>query len=112
MDKLGKIRRHHQKERLKMSKIAKFVCVLLKTNEDSAPQSREILQTFVGWGAQTCPPPYHTNVCNFTNFKALFPVVSTGVPELVYIKSWYNREKVYFRKEKEKENKFWVQSWL
>ena len=47
MDKLGKIRRHHQKERLKMSKIAKFVCVLLKTNEDSAPQSREILQTFV-----------------------------------------------------------------
>ena len=49
LDKLGKIRRHHWKELLKISKIAKFECDLLKTNEDSAPQSREILQTFVWW---------------------------------------------------------------
>ena len=48
MDKLGKIHQHHWKERLKISKTAKFECDLLKTNEDSAPQSREILQTFVG----------------------------------------------------------------
>ena len=23
----------------------------------------KILRTFVWWGAQTCPPPHHTNVC-------------------------------------------------
>ena len=34
---------------LKASKIAKFESDLLKTNEDIAPQSREILQTFVWW---------------------------------------------------------------
>ena len=37
MDKLGKIRRHHWKERLKTNKIAKFESDLLKTNEDIAP---------------------------------------------------------------------------
>ena len=39
---------------LKRSKVISF----LKTNEDIAPQSCEILQTFVWWGAQTCPPPH------------------------------------------------------
>ena len=29
--------------------------ILLKTNEDEAPQRRGILQTFAWWGA--CPPP-------------------------------------------------------
>ena len=52
-DKLGKIFR-----RLKIGKIAKFEIHLLKTNEDIAPQSREILQVFIWWGAQTCPQPY------------------------------------------------------
>ena len=47
MDQFGKIRRQHWKERLQISKIAKFECDLLKTNEDIASQSREILQTFV-----------------------------------------------------------------
>ena len=47
MDKFGKIRRHHWKERRKINKIAKFESDLLKTNDDAAPQSREILQTFV-----------------------------------------------------------------
>ena len=47
MDKLGKTHRHHRKERIEISKIAKFESDLLKTNEDTAPQSREILQTFV-----------------------------------------------------------------
>ena len=35
-----------------------FESDLLKANEDTAPQSSEILQTFVWWGAQTCLPPY------------------------------------------------------
>ena len=66
MDKFGKIRRHHWKECRKISKFAKFESDLLKTNnnnnfiisiallsyvqganDDKAPQSREILQTFV-----------------------------------------------------------------
>ena len=46
MDKLGIIRRHQWKERLKTSKAAKFESDLLKLNENIAPQSREILQTF------------------------------------------------------------------
>ena len=35
MYKLGKIRRHHWKERLTISIIAKFESDLLKTNEDT-----------------------------------------------------------------------------
>ena len=50
--------KYHWKERFKISKIAKFESDLLKTNEDIASQSREILQTFVRWGSQTCPLPY------------------------------------------------------
>ena len=49
--------KYHWKKRLKISKIAKFESDLLKTNEGIAPQSREILQTFVWWGAQTYSPP-------------------------------------------------------
>ena len=63
MDKLGIIRRHQWKERLKTSKAAKFENDLLKLNENIAPQSREILQTFV-W--RTCPPlPPRVNLRNF-----------------------------------------------
>ena len=47
MYKFGKIRWHHWKERRKIRKIAKFESDLLKTYDDTAPQSREILQTFV-----------------------------------------------------------------
>ena len=36
----GKIGRHHWKERLKISKIAKFKSDLLKTKEDIAAQRR------------------------------------------------------------------------
>ena len=57
MDKLGKIRRHHWKKHLMISQIAQFESDLLKTDEDTASQSRQILQPFVWWGAQTCPPP-------------------------------------------------------
>ena len=63
MDKFGKICRHHWKERLKISKERD----LLKTNGDTAPQSREILQTFLwrggGGGAHTWP--HQTNVLEF-----------------------------------------------
>ena len=47
VDKFRKIRRHHSKECLKISKITKFEHNLLKTNEDTPPQSCKILQTFV-----------------------------------------------------------------
>ena len=40
-----------------ISQIAQFESDLLKTDEDTASQSRQILQPFVWWGAQTCPPP-------------------------------------------------------
>ena len=57
MDKFGKIRRHHWKERYKINKIAKFESDLLKTYEDIAPQM------FVWWGVggkfvPPPPPPY------------------------------------------------------
>ena len=61
MDEFGKIRRHHWKGRLKISKISKFESDLLKSYKDTAPQSREILQTFV-WGGGGpklfATPPY------------------------------------------------------
>ena len=47
MDKLGKTLRHHWKQRLKISKTAKFDSDLLKTNDDIAPHKREILNTFL-----------------------------------------------------------------
>ena len=59
-DKFGKIRRHHSKERLKISKIPKFEHDLLKTNEDTPPQSRKMLQTLYG-GGQVCAP--HHSIC-------------------------------------------------
>ena len=40
-----------------ISQIAQFESDLLKTDEDTASQSRQILQAFVWWGAQTSPPP-------------------------------------------------------
>ena len=46
----------------KISKIAKFESDnLLKTNEYAAPQSREILQTFVWWGTTN----YHFQIWLF-----------------------------------------------
>ena len=101
MNQLEKIRPHGWKESLKLiSKIAKFESDLLKTSEDIAPQSREILQTLARCAVQTLPQPYK-HLCIFAssrsfvfvrlrritfkrgkftfcdNFKALFLVVST-----------------------------------
>ena len=58
MDQLGQIRRHHWKERLKISKTAIFESDSSQANEDIAPKSRENLQTLVWWGTSLCPPPY------------------------------------------------------
>ena len=103
----GKVRENqltdHWKARLKISKIAEFESDSLKTHEDIAAQSHEILQTCVCvcvcvcvclGGGGTCPPPNKRlqifatlrswifgritfKLGSFTNFKALFPVVST-----------------------------------
>ena len=103
MDKFGKIRWHHWKDRLKMRKIAKFESDSLNANEDTAPQSREILQTFV-WGLarvnfdklhgpkssdsaqneiairDNLPRGFTFKTGNSINFKALFSVVSMDFP--------------------------------
>ena len=50
MDKLAKIRHHHCKKRLKISKIAQFESNLLKPNKDIGPQRRKILHTFYDVG--------------------------------------------------------------
>jgi len=92
-DYLTTIYGHCWKERLKISNLAEFESIMSEASEDTVPQSREVLQTLIWWGAQTCP--HHTNVykilrlCgavsllvitlklgNFTDFKALFPLVS------------------------------------
>ena len=69
MDKLGKIRRHHWKERLEISEIAKFESDLLKT---ITPQIHEILQTFHRHMVEgtNLPPPYKLSV-NFRNIGEL-----------------------------------------
>ena len=93
---LGKIRRHHCKERLKIITIAKFESNLLKAYGDRAPRSCEIFQTFCRdghwcWGASLGAQfsqiylgsrKTYTNYVsltalifgNVTNLKALFPL--------------------------------------
>ena len=50
MYKLWKIRQHHWKERLKISKPTKFESDASQACEGKAPQNCEKLQTFVWWG--------------------------------------------------------------
>ena len=82
MGKLGQNRRHQWKERLKISKIAKFESDLFKTIEDTAPQSREFLHTFVWWGRKLAPTPpplppshhhHHINVHKFSQLCRAIP---------------------------------------
>ena len=61
LDKLGKI---HWKERLKISKITKFESDLFKTNEDTAPQSLEVLQPFVWLLTKLKFKHWHLTRCN------------------------------------------------
>ena len=114
MNKFGKIHRHHWKERLKVESD------LLKANEDTAPQSSEILQTFVWWegggGRGHKLVSHHTNFCIFSQLyraisfslksyhseiwkfrQTLFIGVDEfSLPGPYSLKSWKNREKVYF----------------
>ena len=72
MDKLAKIRRHHWKGRLKISKINKFERDLLKTNEDIAPQIKTRIFTDVCMvGAQTCHHPPPSTIHTFVDFRSL-----------------------------------------
>ena len=66
MDKFGKIRPHHWKERFKISTIAKFESDLLKADENIAPQSHEILQTFVVYGGGHKLALHNTGVYKFS----------------------------------------------
>ena len=72
MDKFGKIRRHHRKERLKIGKIAKFESDLLKAYKDTAPQnSRNFTDVcMVGEGDTNLSPTIQTSV-NLRNFAEL-----------------------------------------
>ena len=65
MDQLGKIRRHHWNERLKISKIAKSESETSYASKDIAQQSLRTFVCMVGWwsrgggrGASLFPPPY------------------------------------------------------
>ena len=100
----GKIRRHYWKERLKITKIAKFesdtslasdlqnftdVCMVGGTN---LPLT---IQTFVKFldFKEVYLHKFSTKLItfklgNFINWKALFWVLSTDFPELVHVKSW------------------------
>ena len=91
MDQLRKIRRHHWKERIKISKIDKFESDTPKASEDIASRSCENLQTFL-WGAWGGGMPTLRSYLvisfqqmtfeldNRTNLKALFPAVLTDFP--------------------------------
>ena len=66
MDNLGKICRHHWKERLNSSKIVKFESDTFYVSKDC-----ENLQTFVWWGASLCPSPIQVSA-KFHDFEELY----------------------------------------
>ena len=70
MDRFGKIRRHHRKERLQISKIVKFESDLLKAYNYTAPQNSRnctyVCVVVVGRGGGHKLVPSHTNVCKFS----------------------------------------------
>ena len=72
VDKLGKIRRYHWKKSLKISEIAKFESDLLKTNDEIAPQKREILNTFFMVMVEVVVPPTIQTSVNVRNFQELY----------------------------------------
>ena len=57
IDQLRKIRWHHWKKRLKISKSAKVKSDTSQESEDIVQQSCEHLHTFVWWGVSLTPPP-------------------------------------------------------
>ena len=71
---IWKIHQYSLKEPLKISKVAKFESDLLKTNEEIAPESCEILLMFV-YGVKFVPPPY-TNIIAYMPTLLDYPGVS------------------------------------
>ena len=67
-DQLAKIHRYFYKERLKISKLTEFESDMSQTSEDIAPQSREILQSFLGCGDKLCPLPPPSTTQTSTKF--------------------------------------------
>ena len=67
--KLGKIHQRCWKERLKISKMAKFECYLLKTNADIASQTRKFLGRLYVGGKFV--PPYPTTIQTYVKFSSL-----------------------------------------
>ena len=94
-DQLAKVHRHRWKERLKISKVAKFESDRMKTNKDMAPQSRKnapTIQTSVKFRDfeelyLRSFLTYHSQLDKFANFKALFLAVSINFRSLVFVKS-------------------------
>ena len=64
MDKFGKICRHHWKERLNVSNIAKFESDTSSASEDIGPQS------WYGGGHKLAL--HHTNVCKISRIEELY----------------------------------------
>ena len=63
---------------LKIGQLTKFKGDASKENDVIAPQSREILQPFVWWGARTCH--HQTNVCKI-------PKLCRAISSLIFNKS-------------------------
>ena len=70
MDQLGKIRRHHWKERLNISNNAKFESDTSQAIEDIASQSCETLLRLYG-GGKFVPFTIQTSI-KFRDFKGLY----------------------------------------
>lgn len=89
MDKSGKIRRNHWKERLKNNKITKLESDMLKTLKIYSSLKSQYFTDARKVGAQDCPPRDTTNVfpelylCSIKTYH----VVMTDFPLLVYVKS-------------------------
>ena len=116
---------------LNISKLAKFESDCLSEQRYSAVKLRKFTDVFMGGGGKFAPPPHHTKVfkfrnfvsslvfnkslqfklSNFTNFKALFPVVWRIFRNLSMSKVESNRGRGYWierncRTEISKENRF------
>ena len=79
-DQLARIRQHGWKERLKISKVAKFESDLLKTYEGIAPQRRVILRDVLYGGGQVRAPT--TNVCKISRLCGLISSLSLDLSPL------------------------------
>ena len=98
MYKLWKIRQHHWKERLKISKPTRFESGAPQACEGKAPQNCEKLQTFVwwggggvGWGASLCR---HTvGIKGPWNFAALRSCIFVSFQQITFKLGNFNKLK-------------------